>query len=359
MASERIAADPPAVAAPVVPPQRVIVGLGLLSALAASIIVATSLGPVNIPFGRVASVVLDGLGVTARNDYTDRERLVIEQVRLPRVLVAALVGSALGFSGVVMQGLFRNPLADPGVIGVSSGAAVGAVTALFFGWSASTRWIVPLSAFAGAVASLALISAIAASSARRSFSTLLLVGIAVNALFGAIINVFIASAPSDPQLRSIVFWMQGGLEGRTSEHVRLIVVPILATCVIACAFARDLNLLLLGDEHARSAGVNARTTRLVLLLAASLATATAVAVSGIIAFVGLVVPHALRLALGPDHRLLLPASALGGAMFLVLADLISRLLFTPAVLPVGTVTALAGAPIFLMLLLRAHKETLA
>jgi iron complex transport system permease protein len=294
--------------------------------------------------------------VTARNDYTDRERLVIEQVRLPRVLVAALVGSALGVSGVIMQALFRNPLAEPGVIGASSGAAVGAVTALFFGWSASSRWLLPLSAFAGAMASLAVISAIAASSARRSFTTLLLVGIAVNALCGAIINVLIANAANDPQLRSIVFWMQGGLEGRTSEHVQLIVVPILTTGLVACVFARDLNLLLLGDDHARSGGVNARTARVVLLVAASVATATAVAVSGIIAFVGLVVPHALRLALGPDHRVLLPASAVGGAVFLVLVDLVARVLFTPAVLPVGTVTALAGAPIFLALLLRGQKE---
>jgi iron complex transport system permease protein len=242
---------------------------------------------------------------------------------------------------------------------VSSGAAVGAATALFFGWVKSSPWTLPVSAFAGAVASLAVVSMITSASSRRSLATLLLVGIAINALLGAVINILIANAPNEPQLRSIVFWLQGGLEGRTWEHVRLIVVPIVATSTIVCGYGRDLNVMLLGDDHARSAGINLGRTRLILLVAASLGTATAVAVSGIIAFVGLVVPHALRLAVGPDHRILLPASALGGATFLVVADLAARMLFSPVVLQVGSVTALAGAPIFLLLILRSEKQRIA
>jgi iron complex transport system permease protein len=338
-------------------PQRLLIAAILPMTLGVVVIVAMSLGPVNIAFGKVLSVILDDLGVTERGDYTERERLVVEHVRVPRVLVGALVGATLGVSGVIMQGLFRNPLAEPGVIGVSSGAAVGAVIALIAGGSASSRWLLPISAFAGAAGSLGVISAIAAASTRRSFATLLLVGIAVNAFFGAVISLLIANAPNEPQLRSIVFWMQGGLEGRTSEHVRLTALPAAIAVVIGCTFARDLNLLLLGETHARSAGVNTTATRIILLVAASLGTATAVAVSGVIGFVGLVVPHALRLAIGPDHRILLPASAIGGAIFLVLSDLVARVLFMPVALPVGTITALAGAPIFLLLLVRGHKES--
>lgn len=331
--------------------------LALAAGLCLSVVAAMSAGPLRVPFGRVVSIVLGGAG--SADAGPDRDVLVVQQVRLPRVLVAVLVGATLGVSGAVMQAFFRNPLADPGIVGVSSGAAMGAVVALSTGVAASSRWVVPMAAFAGAITSLVAVSLIAAASARRSAATLLLVGLAMNALLGALISALVANAPNDPQLRSIVFWLQGGLDARTWSHVHLIVLPTVVAVAIACAHGRDLNVLLLGDEQARSAGIHVEKVRALLLLSASLGTAAAVAVSGIIGFVGLIVPHAVRLTLGPDHRVLLPASALTGASFLVLADLAARVLVSPAVLQVGTVTALAGAPLFLVLILRSQKEGLA
>lgn len=331
--------------------------VALAACLCLSVVAATSAGPVRVPFGRVVSIVLGGAGPAHAG--SERDVLVVQQIRLPRVLVAMLVGATLGVSGAVMQALFRNPLADPGIVGVSSGAAMGAVVALSSGLAASGRWAVPIAAFAGAVASLTAVSLIAAASARRSAATLLLAGLAMNALLGALISALVANAPNDPQLRSIVFWLQGGLDARTWAHAQLIVVPAVLAVAIACVHGRDLNVLLLGDEQARGAGVHVERVRALLLLGASLGTAAAVAVSGIIGFVGLIVPHAVRLTLGPDHRVLLPASALAGASFLVLADLVARMLVSPAVLQVGTVTALAGAPVFLLLVLRSQKEGIA
>jgi iron complex transport system permease protein len=269
------------------------------------------------------------------------------------------VGAGLGVAGVIMQGLFRNPLAEPGVVGVSSGAALGAVAAFFFGWVALSRWILPGLAFLGAVAAVVIVYAISTVGRRQSIATLLLVGIAMNAFLAAIISAMVANARTEQELRSIIFWLQGGLEARTWDHASLIVIPIILGILITFAFARDLNVLLLGEDQARAAGVDVPRTRVLLLGIASVLTGVAVAVSGIIAFVGLVVPHMIRLAVGPDHRILLPASALAGALFLVLCDLGARMLFNPITLQVGVITALAGAPLFLWLILRSRGQGIA
>ncbi|GAA3402273.1 FecCD family ABC transporter permease [Paenibacillus hodogayensis] len=335
--------------------RRVLVFAAMLAALAAAIVAACSIGPVNVAFPDTMAILARTIGFSVGGGYTDRELLVVAQVRLPRVLAGAFVGAALGISGAAMQGLFRNPLVEPGYVGVSSGAAFGAVCALFFGWSRFGTWTLPFSAFAGALTAALLIMAVWKGSRSSSVATLLLLGIGINAFLSAMINIMVASSSSEQELRSIIFWLQGGLEARTWQHVSLIAIPIAAGALIMTAFGRDLNTMLLGDEQAASSGVDVRRTRYALLLLASLMTGAAVAISGIIGFVGLVVPHALRLLTGPDHRILLPASAVGGAIFLVMADVVSRMMLQPVTLQVGVVCALVGAPIFLTLILKSRQ----
>ncbi|MFD0663167.1 FecCD family ABC transporter permease [Thermocatellispora tengchongensis] len=286
---------------------------------------------------------------------TTREALVVEQIRLPRVLVAVLVGAALGLAGSVMQALFGNPLAEPGVTGVSAGAAVGAVLAITSG--AAGTFVLPAAAFAGALLTVGAVYGIAALSRSRGLATVLLVGIALNALLGAVVSALVANAPDEQSLRGIVFWLQGDLDARTWEHVRLVLLPVLAGVAATVVFSRDLNVMLLGDDAARTSGVDVARTRNVLLVLASLLTGAAVSVSGVIGFVGLVAPHVIRLIAGPDHRLLLPASALLGAVFLVSADTAARMLPAPVTLQTGVVTALAGAPVFLLLVLWSRRST--
>lgn len=327
---------------------------GMLLTLLAVIITAASVGPVTVPFSRTAAVLLEQIGIRVPVPYTEREWLIISEVRLPRVLVGALVGMALGISGAAMQGVFRNPLVEPGYAGVSSGAALGAVCALFFGWTRFGNWALPFSAFLGAIMAVLIVLAVWRSSRGRSIATLLLLGIGINSLLSALINIMVASSSSDQELRSIVFWLQGGLEARTWEHLQMISMPILIGSLVMAAFGRHLNMMLLGDDLAASTGVHIRLIRYLLLALASVMTGAAVAVSGIIGFVGLVVPHIIRLLAGPDHRLLLPASALGGAIFLVLADVVSRMVLQPVTLQVGVVSACIGAPVFIGLIIRSR-----
>lgn len=333
---------------------RLFLTCGVLAVLLAGVIVVgIGSGPVAIAPHEVLAVLSDKVGLRWPGSTTIALHSdVVVHIRMPRVIVGALVGAALGIAGATMQAVFRNPLAEPGVIGVSAGAAVGAVCALYFGWTAVSRWALPGAAFVGAGATMALVFAIAQARRDRSTATLLLVGIAISAFFGALISVMIATAASDDELRGIVFWLQGGLGARTWSHVQLAIVPISLACGALIFFGRDLNVMLMGDDAARSSGIDVQRTRFLLLALASLLTGGAVAVSGVIGFVGLVVPHAIRLLIGPDNRILLPASALGGAAFLVLSDLVARTAFSPVSLQVGIVTALAGAPVFLALVLR-------
>ncbi|MFD2131718.1 FecCD family ABC transporter permease [Pseudogracilibacillus auburnensis] len=336
--------------------QRHFIVLLLLSiTLVFSIILAISIGPITIPFKQTALILMKKIQIPIQTTYSEQAWTVITEVRLPRVLVAALVGSALSICGVAMQGLFRNPLIEPGFIGVSSGAALGAVCAIFFGWSSVSPWFLPGSAFVGAIVSLGIILLVWKVSKKNSVVTLLLLGIGMNAFFSALMNVFIAISKNEQELRSIVYWLQGGLEARTWEHALIIVFPIVVGAVVLTIFGRELNVMLLGEEHAKTSGINIRLTRNFILLLTALMTGSAVAVSGVIGFVGLVVPHILRLVLGPDHQLLLPASIFGGAIFLVLADLVSRMLLEPITLQVGVVCAIIGAPVFIFLILRSNQ----
>ena len=335
---------------------RLAVGSSILGLLIlATALVSLSLGPVDIPAGHVAAIVLSLLGLEIAG-FGRTEQLVIEQIRLPRIIVGASVGAALGVAGATMQGLFRNPMADPGIIGVSAGGAVGAVFAIATGMAGLFFLALPAFAFVGAMAATFLVYGIAAVGGRFSMATLLLAGVAVNAFLGAVVSAVIVIIPDNEALREILFWLAGGLDSRSWEHVRISTPLIVGGVGVVLLMARDLNLLMLGDDEARAMGVRVNLARPVLLAAAALATGAAVAVSGTIAFVGLVTPHVLRLTLGPDHRVLVPMSAAGGAVFVIVADTLARTIVQPAEFRVGILTAFVGAPFFIFLLIKNKRQ---
>lgn len=301
------------------------------------------------------AILLGKTGLHLPVEFSQRHEAVMMAIRLPRVIMGVLVGGALGISGTVIQGVFRNPLASPGLIGVSSGAAVGAALAIVFGFTIAGIWTLPLAAFAGGLTTAMIVYRFARRGGQTEAVTLLLVGIAINALMGAIVS-FLSFVSDDAQLRSIVFWMMGSLSASIWPFVWTVSPFIIVSFVAMLRFSRTLNLLALGDAEARHLGVDTERARLACLALASIATGAAVSVSGIIGFVGLVAPHLLRLMIGPDHRLLLPASAIGGATLLVLADLFARTIVSPAQLPLGLVTAFVGAPFFLYLIERTRKN---
>ena len=283
---------------------------------------------------------------------TDAERAILLDVRIPRVLLAAILGGALTVAGAVFQALLRNPLADPFVLGVSGGASIGGILALLLGGAGGAlalRLGVPAAAFVAALASLALIERIATVGGRLSVYTLLLTGAIFNA-FSAALIYFLQSVASLAELHGIVFYLMGRIPSFALSELALLACAVTATVVALGAMARDYNALSLGEEGARQLGVDVERVKRRTFVLGSLLTALAVSVAGLIGFVGLVVPHVLRRLLGPDHRLLLPAAFLGGAGFLVLADLVARTLVAPRELPVGVVTALVGGPFFLYLL---------
>ena len=319
-------------------------------------LVSLSLGPFSIPIYHMASIILEPISLEL-SSYSHTEELVITQLRLPRIIVGTLVGMALGIAGATMQGLFRNPMADPGIIGVSAGGALGAVAAIALGVSSIFYQALSVFAFLGAVGAAFLVFGIASIGGRFSMATLLLAGVAISAFFSAIVAAIMVLVPSNEALREILFWLTGGLDSRSWEHVRLAAPPILGGSAVIFMLSRDLNLLMLGDDEAKSMGVRVSVIRPVLLATAALITGVAVAVSGTIAFVGLVVPHILRLVVGPDHRLLIPLSAVGGALFMVIADTIARTVVQPAEFRVGIITAFVGAPFFIFLLIRNKQRT--
>jgi len=330
------------------------VGGGALVLGAATIvmvIVASAVGPFNIPISHTVSTLLDLIGI---GDSTAKptEQAIIQSIRLPRIFLAFLVGSALGISGGIMQGLFRNSMADPGIIGVSSGGATGAVAAIASGASTVSTLFLPLFAFIGSGVAMATVFLIASIGGRFSMMTLLLGGIAVGSFLGAITTATIVLTDNLSVQRQIIFWIAGGMDTARWESVRIAAPIIVTGALIAVFVARDLNLLLVGEDEARALGVRVTLVRNTLLVAASLITGAAVAFSGIIAFVGLIVPHVVRLVVGADHRVLLPLSALAGGLFLLIADTAARVVLSPAELRVGILTALIGAPFFIYLLVR-------
>jgi iron complex transport system permease protein len=321
-------------------------GLALVGALV--ILVATCVGAVHVPLASCLSALVHG----SRSE-SDWQSLVVLRVRLPRAIVAYLVGGALAVSGGVLQGVFRNPLAEPGVLGVSNGAALGAVLAIFTGLSARLPAALPLSACAGAVIVTALLLAIAAHTARGSAGALLLagVGLANLAAAGTTLTISLSLANYDVG-RQVLQWLLGGLEARTWAQVGMGTAPILAALAVVLVDARKLDAMLLGDATAVAVGVAVVSVRRRLVIATAVLTGIAVALGGAIGFVGLIAPHAARRLVGADHARLLPACFLGGGAFLVVADVVARTVMAPQELRLGVITALVGAPFFLVLLLR-------
>jgi iron complex transport system permease protein len=330
----------------------VLAGSGLL--LVVALLLAAGVGAVGIAPQDTVRIVLSHLGVAA-GGVDAQEDAILWTIRLPRVLLAAVVGGGLGVSGAALQGVFRNPLADPGVIGVSSGAALGAVAAIVAGLAGAQRAGLQTAAFAGGMATALVVYAIARHEGRTDTATLILTGVAIAAVAGAGVGFLIARADDD-QLRDIVFWSLGSLGGATWMLLGT-TLPLVAAGAAACLLrARVLDVLALGEREARHLGVDTERERFVLIGAAALATSASVAAVGVVAFVGLVVPHLVRLAAGPAHRTLLPASLVLGAALLVLADLDARTATAPVELPLGVVTSLVGGPFFLWLIWRTRRS---
>ncbi|MEU5449836.1 MULTISPECIES: iron ABC transporter permease [Streptomyces] len=328
--------------------------LGLTVALVVGCLLSAAIGAYNIPLGDVLSSVQHRIGLGGQ--ALDRVgESVLWNVRLPRVVLALLVGASLGCAGALMQGVFGNPLAEPGVIGISAGAAVGAVASIALGLSFFGNWTITVCAFVAGLATVLLVYALSRSGGRTEVVTLILTGIAVNAFAGALIGLFIFFA-DNAQITQITFWQLGSLSQATWPKVLAVLPCAVAGLLIAPFYARKLDLLALGERPARHLGVDVERLRIVLVLVLALLTAAAVAVAGIISFVGLLVPHLLRMVNGPGHRFLVPASALGGGVILVAGDLAARTVAAPAELPLGVLTALFGSPFFFWLLRRTRRR---
>ena len=326
----------------------------LLVALVISIIFSTCLGSTYIP-PLEALKSLFNWAIPSLEVNSLYEQIVIA-VRLPRVVLGCLVGAALSLAGVLLQGVFRNPMADPYIIGVSSGAALGAALAIVLGlgFALLGSATIPVMAFAFAMATLLLVYNLSRVGGRVPVMTLLLSGIAVS-IFLSSITTFISMFAGE-SLHGLYFWLLGSLSLAQWSQV-MVIAPVVVSCsVAAMLYARDLNIMLMGEETATTLGVNVEDVKLIVIVISSLVTAAAVSFTGMIAFVGLMVPHMARLIVGPDHRVLIPCSTLFGALLLVICDDIARVALAPTQIPVGVITALAGGPFFIYLLRRRKRE---
>jgi iron complex transport system permease protein len=343
------------------PRSAVLLSLVLALLCLAAALAGLATGPMDIAPGRVLGSLLRPLGLALGTAPEPQESATILQIRLPRVVLALLIGAALAQAGAAMQGIFRNPLADPGLVGISSGAALAAVAVIVLGDSLGlfralpARFVLPVATFAGGAAATWLVLRIALVDGHTRVGTLLLSGLALNAIAGAGIGFF-SHVASDSALRSVTFWMFGSLGKAGWAEIAVAAPLLLVPLVLIPREAQALNALLLGEAEAGHLGVDVERLKRRLTLLVVLAAGSAVALAGIVAFVGLIVPHLVRLWSGPDHRAVLPASALLGALLLTLADTASRVILSPTELPIGIVTALVGGPFFFLLLLRRRDE---
>lgn len=324
----------------------------LCAAAVASVTFAVTFGPAGISPAEVWGSILHHLGFGA-SPLSPLRDSIVWQLRLPRVLTAGAVGAGLALAGVVMQAITRNPLADPYLLGLSSGASLGAVAVLLLGSSL----LLPFAAFLGAVIALAATLVLAGAFGRITPGRTVLAGIAVSALAGAITSLIIFWTVTGNSYREILGWLLGSLAGARWQAVTIAVIAIVVAGIPIMLSGRLLDAFAFGDTSAATLGVNVSVTRWTMLTAAALLTGAMVSVSGAIGFVGLILPHAVRLLVGPRHRLLLPLSALIGASFLIWADTLARSLFDPRELPVGIVTAIIGAPVFALLLARKRVSS--
>lgn len=333
----------------------------LLLLLTGGLLWSAGMGAMYIAPTQVGAILLSKLGISLGIAYEAQQEAVLWAIRLPRVCFGALIGASLGIAGASIQGLFRNPLADPGLIGISTGASLFAVIGIviqsiflqglgaWFGF-----YMLPIFAFAGAALTTFLVFSLSRVQGQIVVSQMLLVGLAFNALAASMIGLLTYLA-TDAQLRSITFWNLGSLGGATWESLTLLAPLVLISILGLARLSKPLNLLALGESAAQHLGTNVKSLRWQVVVLSTLAVGAGVALAGTIGFVGLVVPHVVRLIGGSDHRNVLIGSALGGAFALTIADTLSRTIVAPAELPVGVITALLGAPLFLYLLLKSKK----
>ncbi len=325
----------------------VTVSLLLTLLLALVILFSVMVGSVRVDPVRSISILLQSL-LGLQGTETEMERTIILSLRFPRALLAGLVGAGLSVSGVIFQALLRNPLADPYILGVSSGSAVGAIIAILIGLSAFSFGL-PLASFAGALMTIALVFYFGKQEGKIHPNILLLAGVITGSFFSAIIMFFLSISQKE-ELHTIIFWLMGDFSFANPRAIGIVLPYIVAGFFILYYQSRHLNLILSGEESALQLGVNVERLKIISYLSASLITAASVSLCGLIGFVGLIIPHSVRLLFGPDHRLLLPASALIGASFLIASDTLARTLLAPVELPVGVITAAFGGPFFIYLL---------
>lgn len=338
-------------------PSAILVYAVLIAGVLAVALLATTVGAAGIPLPRLAAALGFNIG-HADPAMLARDELVLWSIRIPRIAVAGMIGGLLALSGAIMQGLFRNPLADPALVGVSSGGAFAAASAIVISdsaWGASFRFLqfelLPVAAFAGSLITTTILYKIASREGRTSVAIFLLAGLAIAAIANAGIGLLVFVA-DDRQLRDITFWLLGSLSGATWPKAGVVAPVALIALLAIPLIARGLDVLVLGEAEAFHTGVDVERLKKLSIVLISAMTGVAVSICGVVGFVGIVVPHLLRMVIGPGHRMLLPASVCLGAILLILADTIARVLAAPAEVPIGILTAVLGAPFFLFILLR-------
>ncbi len=330
--------------------------LGLAVALVVVVALATSIGSVHIPILTTLRILLDKLPLLdMTQSWQSTVSTIVLEIRLPRAILAGLVGAALATAGATYQGLFRNPLADPYLIGVAQGASLGAVIGFLLPavWHNLGANIIPALAFIGALVATAVVYGLARVGKTVPVTTLILAGVALGALLGSIVSYLIIS--SGEKMHGIIFWLMGSFSLSRWSEISIVLPYVAVGIAVILIFARSLNVMQLDEEQAQQLGINVERLKLILLAAATLITAASVSFVGTIGFVGIITPHAVRLIWGADHRFLLPLSMLSGAIFMILADLVARTVLAPTEIPIGVITAICGAPFFLYLLRRRKK----
>ena len=330
--------------------------------LVITVLVSLTVGAVTIPVGDVIIILLQKIGLFSQLQVDSMHEVVLTTIRFPRVVMTLLVGGALGVSGAALQGLFRNPLVEPGLIGVSGGSAAAVVLMIVFGsgFFLSTDnllydAIIPIVAFGGGALATFMVLGLGKQSGKTNIAVLVLTGVAINALAGSVIGLSVFYADEN-QLRTFTFWTLGDLGGATPGKL-LITAPLLIGSMAALLLqSRSLNAIALGEAEAYHMGVNVERTKRIIVLSSALAVGVSVSLAGIIGFIGLVIPHLIRVVFHADQRLVLPASVLGGAWLLIIADVVARTIVAPAELPIGVMTGLIGAPFFIMLLMKAQLK---
>lgn len=334
-------------------------GVGFILLLL-SILVSLSLGTAKLPILQIAGILskqLPWVGGHIDVSWQQSSEQIIMKVRFPRIVLGILVGASLSVAGAAFQGVLRNPLADPYTLGVSSGASVGAAFLIYFGlqYALFGQWTIPVVAFCTGLVSLLLVLGLAQIDGKLKMETLILSGVILQAFFGAVVSLMVSL--SNQVINEIIFWLMGSLAMRGWSYTWIIAPYGLVGFIILLGYARSLNLFALGERQASHLGVNVEKTKLIVLVIATLITAAGVSVAGVIGFVGLIVPHLVRLLVGPDYRLILPLSAIGGGIYVLWADTLARTLLSPTEIPLGVITAFLGAPFFAYLL-HKHKKML-